>query len=71
MPGFGISELLIIAIIVVISGFIPMWFICTKAGFSGWLSLAVFVPGGAVILLYFLGFSRWPIKREVGGIGST
>lgn len=61
MVGLGVSEFAVIGVIAFLSGVIPMWLICTKAGFSGWWSLAMLVPGGSVILLYFLGFSKWPI----------
>ncbi len=40
---------------------IPLWRICGKAGFSPWLSLLIFLPLGAPILLYVLAFARWRV----------
>ena len=51
--------LLILAIIV-----LPFWRICTKAGYSGWLSLLILIPVANVIFVYFLGFSEWPSQRD-------
>jgi len=45
----------------------PIWRICVKAGYSGWLSLLVLIPIGNLFLLYFLGFSEWPLERKVSG----
>jgi len=51
---------LIIAILI----FLPFWFIFSKAGYSGWLSLLMLVPIVNVGMLYFLAFSTWPSQRE-------
>jgi uncharacterized membrane protein YhaH (DUF805 family) len=51
--------MLIFAIIVIT----PIWRICTKAGYSGWLSLLMVIPFANLILLYFLAFADWPILR--------
>ncbi len=62
MPGFmPVVMLLFLAIVVV-----PFWRICTKAGYSGWLSLLVVIPVANVIFCYFLGFSEWPSLRGDG-----
>ncbi len=59
MPEFmPVVMLLFLAIVVV-----PFWRICTKAGFSGWLSLLVAIPMLNVVFFYFLGFSEWPALR--------
>lgn len=51
---FGIA---VIAIVMV-----PCWFICKKAGFSPWLSLACIVPSlGTLVLLYVLAFADWKV----------
>jgi hypothetical protein len=39
----------------------PLWRICGKAGFSPWLCLLIFIPFGALILLYVLAFARWRV----------
>lgn len=58
MPGSWM--MLVMSILVVV----PMWRICVKAGYSGWLSLLLLVPIANLLLLYFLGFSEWPIERR-------
>lgn len=41
------------------------WRICTKAGFSGAMSLLLLIPGlGALILILILAFGEWPIHRN-------
>jgi hypothetical protein len=37
------------------------WRILTKAGFSGWLSLLNFIPGGAIVVLCILAFGTWKV----------
>ena len=59
MFGFGPFWMLLIAAVVVL----PFWRICTKAGYSGWLSLLVLIPVINVVFVYFLGFSEWPSLR--------
>ncbi len=43
---------------------IPFWFIFSKAGHSGWLSLLMLVPVVNIVLLYFLAFSDWPALKK-------
>jgi hypothetical protein len=52
----GPLGMLIIAALIVV----PVWRICEKAGFSGVLSLLIFVPIANLIFLYWLAFSEWP-----------
>jgi len=59
MSGIGPLWMLLFLAIVVL----PFWRICTKAGYSGWLSLLVLIPLANVIFVYFLGFSEWPSLR--------
>ena len=59
MSGFGPFWMLLISAIVVL----PFWRICTKAGYSGWLSLLVLIPIVNMVFVYFLGFSEWPSLR--------
>ena len=59
MSGFGLLWMLLFLVFVLL----PFWRICTKAGYSGWLSLLVLIPLANVIFLYFLGFSEWPSLR--------
>ena len=52
--------MLVVAVLVVV----PVWRICTKAGYSGWLSLLILVPIVNLVLLYFLAFAEWPLERR-------
>jgi hypothetical protein len=61
MSGLGPFWMLLIAVIILL----PFWRICTKAGYSGWLSLLVLIPLANVIFVYFLAFSEWPSQRRV------
>ncbi|QDV50870.1 hypothetical protein [Gimesia fumaroli] len=63
MPGF--FEMLIIGILVVGLAIFPFWMICSKAGFPGWISLAVLFPVLNIVLLFFLAFAEWPALRNV------
>ncbi len=44
---------------------IPFWRICSKAGFSGWLSLFMLIPLVNLLFLYFLAFSDWPTHKKL------
>ena len=55
---FGIIALHLLVALVLI---IPTWRICTRAGFSGALSLFHLVPLiGSFIVMAILAFSDWP-----------
>ena len=55
---FGILMLHLLVALVLI---IPTWRICTRAGFSGALSLFHLVPFiGSFIVMAMLAFSTWP-----------
>jgi len=60
----NISKEFVIAAIFVAPVIIPFWKIFSKAGFSGWLSLAMVVPFVNVILLFYLAFTEWPSLRR-------
>lgn len=57
--GHLVWMLVMVAIIV-----IPFWRICSKAGYSGWLSLLILIPLVNLVFLYFLAFSEWPSHRK-------
>jgi len=42
---------------------IPFWRICTRAGYSPWLSLLVAIPLVNIVFIYFLAFSAWPSQK--------
>ncbi len=62
--GYGMMGgpwmMLVVGVLVVV----PVWRICQKAGYSGWLSLLVFVPLVNLLLLYYLAFAEWPLERS-------
>ena len=52
--------LLVAAVLVLV----PIWRICAKAGYPGWLGLLALVPVANLLLLYFLAFAEWPLERR-------
>ena len=52
--------MLVIAILLVV----PVWRICQRAGYPGWLGLLILVPLANLVLLYFLAFARWPARDK-------
>ncbi len=58
--GHLLWMLLMAAVVVV-----PFWRICSKAGFSGWLSFLILIPMVNLVFLYFLAFSDWPANRRI------
>lgn len=57
--GWGLPWL-VLAVLAVI----PFWRICTRVGFSPWLSLLIVVPLANIIFVYVLAFSEWPLHRS-------
>jgi hypothetical protein len=51
--------MLVIAIVVVI----PVWRICQRAGYSGWLGVLILIPMVNLALLYFIAFADWPANK--------
>jgi uncharacterized membrane protein YhaH (DUF805 family) len=77
MSGFaapGIAELIVLLFMIAIMALftlLPLWMICAKAGFPGWISLAAVIPVFAVILLFYLAFAEWPALRKTYGDDRT
>jgi hypothetical protein len=61
--SIGILELSFVFLIFAI---VPFWKIFSKAGYPGIMSLTMFVPILNVVMLFFLGFSEWPVLKELG-----
>ncbi|MCP3176965.1 hypothetical protein MJO47_07590 [Desulfuromonas sp. KJ2020] len=57
--------MLVIGIVVVI----PVWRICQRAGFPGWLGILILIPVANLFLLYFIAFADWPIEKTGGHNG--
>ena len=67
--AMGIVELIAIFFILAIwlgALVLPFWKIFGKAGFSPWFSLTMVVPLLNIIMLYYLGFSKWPNQNQPG-----
>jgi len=63
MNSLGFTELIILIVIAFLI-VLPLWKICSKAGFSPWLSLLIFIPLINILLFYYLAFTEWPVNRE-------
>jgi hypothetical protein len=64
----GLGGFWLIAAVIAV---IPFWRICTKAGYSPWLSLLAVVPLVNLFFLYFLAFSDWPSQRGTAPTGTA
>jgi Na+/melibiose symporter-like transporter len=60
----GIQELIAIAAMVIVV-FFPLARIFRKAGYTGWLCLAVCIPLVGVIVLFWFAFATWPIEAQL------
>ncbi len=60
-PLLSLIPLFIMLLLVVV----PHWFIFKKVGYSPWRSLTILVPFLNIIMLWLLGFSEWPIQKEL------
>ena len=67
LRSIGLPELLVLVIVV---GFlvVPFWKIFSKAGYPGVLSLAMLVPILNIAMWFFLGFSEWPVLKELNAL---
>lgn len=64
----ALMVLMIIHLLVALILIIPTWRICTRAGFSGALSLFHLVPLiGSFIVMAVLAFSTWPNGEASSG----
>jgi hypothetical protein len=64
--GVNFWQLLIIVSLIAVVIF-PWWKIYSKAGYSGWLSLLMFLPLVNIGMLFFLALADWPALRRVSG----
>jgi hypothetical protein len=55
--------MLAIAILVVV----PVWRICQRTGYPGWLGILVLVPVANLVLLYFIALAPWPAEKANSG----
>ena len=54
--------MLVMAVAVVV----PVWRICQRAGYPGWMGVLILIPMVNLALLYFLAFANWPINKAGG-----
>ena len=70
MNYFGLPELLFL----IVGGIIimlPLWKVFSKAGYPGALSLGMLLPVVNIVLLYFLGFSDWPVLKQLKALRAS
>jgi hypothetical protein len=65
LRSIGLPELLILLIFFGGLVIFPTWKIFSKAGYPGIMSLAMLVPFLNVVMWCFLGFSEWPVLKEL------
>lgn len=54
--------MLVVAVVVVI----PVWRICRRTGYPGWLGILILIPVANLLFLYFLAFADWPTNKSGG-----
>jgi len=64
--GFGLWGIIVMVIAV-----IPFWKLCTRIGYSPWLSLLIIVPLVNIGFIYFLAFSEWPARSGTAPGGAA
>lgn len=66
LRSIGLPELLLAFSIFSFPLFvIPFWKIFSKAGYPGIMSIVMLVPVLNILMLFFLGFSNWPVLKEL------
>lgn len=68
LSAFIAGYALVVGLIMIVSivfAVIVWWRIFSKAGYSGAMSLLMFVPIANLIILCVLAFGEWPIYREL------
>lgn len=63
--GGSLLFTLIIAVASIVFAIIIWWRIFSKAGYSGAMSLLLFIPIANLIVLCVLAFAEWPILKEL------
>jgi len=65
LGAIGILVALLVGLMMLIVTLVIWWRIVSKTGYSGVLSLLMFVPVANLILLFVLAFSKWPIEEKL------
>jgi hypothetical protein len=64
LRSIGLPELLVLVFVAAIL-VVPFWRIFSKAGYPGVLSIAMLIPLLNIGMWFFLGFSEWPVLKEL------
>jgi hypothetical protein len=62
--SIGFPELIVILAVVALIIWLPWSRIFSKAGYSPWLSLTMFIPLVNLVVLFWFAFSEWPAIRR-------
>ena len=62
--AFGLPELLVLLVVLVLF-FWPWAKIFSKAGYSAWWCLTVYVPVVNIIVLFWFAFAEWPVLKRL------
>jgi hypothetical protein len=63
LNGFSPRYLVLLAVLIFLWVF-PLWRIIGKAGYPPFLSLFAIFPAVGLILLWWLAFAQWPMRRD-------
>ena len=64
MASIGVPELLVILLTAFVA-LVPFYQIFKKAGYPGIFAVLLLIPMVNLIMLFFLGFSDWPVLKEL------
>jgi hypothetical protein len=56
----------VVGVLVIPLFIIPFWRIFSRAGFPGVLAILMLIPLVNLIVLYYVAFSRWNVKPDIG-----
>lgn len=61
----GSPEIAIVGFVLAVVIAAVWWQIFSKAGHGGWMGLLMLIPVVNLIMLLFLAFSDWPVRKEL------
>ncbi len=64
LTSLGMLGMLVMMVLWIVIVLIPAWKIVSKAGYSGALSLLLFIPIVGFIAIYVFAFADWPVLRR-------
>ena len=67
MRTVGPMEMMVLALagVFLLLFVIPYWKVFSKAGYPGAMAIVMVVPVVNIGMLFFLGFSQWPVLKEL------